>query len=262
MIAILNERFFTFECENSKLKDSTNALIKIKAEPKSIDLQSYKKVAFADIIVPQSRDYMPLNSDKSYMNYEDDAIIEGIKFMSPRINSTYENSLAVSYMKEFTSNDKFPSMIIDKDPEKNDRIFLLVAIPVIGVLAPTKKSVNYKLYNGSFVINTSKFSYMCDDCEYTKIAYFFIDFITSFSVLEYIPITGNFDHGIVREHVVMTRFDENNNLECILSRNDSVIPRKGREDFFIPKLKGNLFALSDMPENVTNDKRGTVSIKL
>lgn len=241
MIKIINKEFFEIK-EFQSEKGNDRKLLQIKANPKGIELRYYKTDPFANIVI---------DSHKTIDDLED---------MSPRINSFYDPlSLAHDYKMEFSKAEKFSSLIVDEDPNNNNMLLMLVAMPIIGILGETLRSSNYKLYGGSFAKANKVFYYNGYPCY--GIGYYFVNVRAAFTIYEYAKIEGETEFGIARKHDVKTSL-VSGKIAVTIEDSDNIIAISGNEDLFIPNSKRNLFALSDRPSAVLTDNRGPAPVKL
>lgn len=277
MLRIFNDEFFSF---NIITIDNTNEnivhqLMNVMVDPRSFELKQYKKTPFATfstsmntrefsreqvIITEETRKtgsapsvprYFLDTSFNQYSKYTDDTY----DTILSKFDDACSHTLIFDTTHRNYTADEAKERVIHDDERKLaylDKILLLIAMPIKGIVAPVKKSPNFKLYNGAFI--TCKL-FPWNGSYYNKLVYYFVDMNTCFSFQEFVQ-TDNPEFGVMHNYY----FSLNSDMEISMQKITSIIPYHNRENWFI-KPEKNLFFLSDIPSDIIN-KQASISVPL
>lgn len=244
------------------------------------DLKLRKKTPFASVLFNIDRKDIDLDKYKDNLDIQDIGPDDRIEFFNIIKSWDFErcsvydpNNTYDQYVDLFTSgitNGKvtrhpissllyttnIDNTMYDKKAADINQLVAILAIPLKGILAPIKKSSDYKLYNASFIpCKTFKWN----DDVYNKLVYLMVDISTYFSFQEYVKCEDsneNNDRYSMINHVF--HYDGNSIIEKHFV---SIVPHRDREHLFIPNPSKNLFSLSDIPEDVII-KGNSISVEL
>lgn len=256
MLRVFNPEFFSFDVKsnNDTKNNITDILINALVEPKYFDLKQYKKTPFGTFSVA-------LRGHSIYDKIKDnkpEEILEKYFFNATFTQySRYTDSDFDIILSRFDDprahtlifNDDTRARGQESDPL--NKMILLIAMPIKGIVAPVRKSTNFKLYNGVF-ISCKLFPWHCQ--YFNKLVYYLVDMTTSFSFQEFVP-TGT-DIGIMHTYY----FSLDMNKEITMQKLTSLVPYNGRENLF-SKPEKNLFFLSDIPEDIIN-RQTSISVPI
>ena len=236
MLKIFNHEFFGFDW----LYGNDDLLsINITVDPQEFDLKRYTRSPFSSIVVN--------NKHHKMESQERERCIDLIKgYFSDNNTLQYNLYSDDEYEKMtslFDSNRRFHTMIYthgEKPDDETNRVVMIGAFPVKGIISPIRNSNNFKLYNGCF-INCKPFQWNGEF--YNKLVYVLVDIYSQFNFQEFI-VTDNDDYGLLIDHRFYIDYDN-----IVYTPEISHIPYNGRQELFTKPSK-NIFYLSDVPKDI------------
>jgi hypothetical protein len=261
MLNIFNKEFFSFDVAFKKdIVDNvpvTLASLNILVDPQAFDLKHYRKVPFASFAVTQ------WNDTKDISTIDTQCLVD--RYFTNAVYSQYSKYEDSGYEEMLTNfPDNKAHTLIFNDPNRSrfantnyiNKVLLVIAIPIKGIIAPIRKSSQYKLYNGSF-ISCKMFKWQ--EQYYNKLVYLLVDMRSSFSFQEYVQ-TSDSEVGIMHNYYFTLQPKSYDDYTVKMQRIDSVVPYEGRDDLF-SKSDRNLFYLMDIPSEIIN-RKDSISVQI
>ena len=252
MLKIMNEEFFGFD---GVIGDNNLVSINITVDPQNFELKSYRRSPFSSIIIDRGYEYLTGTcgdaDDRKRLIRDISRMFSGNDTLQYNLYSDDEYEKITS---SFDTERRFHTMLYThgaKPDAETDRIIMIGAFPVKGIISPITKSNNYKLYNGCF-INCKPFHWNGE--YYNKLVYVLVEINSHFNFQEFVK-TDHDEYGVLIDHRFYIDYDT-----IVHTPEISHIPYRGREELFSKPPK-NIFYLSDVPKDIMSS-RDRISVKL